>query len=438
MMRRLLVLGLILFSSFSHASTCTSIANQINADISRYSTTLGSKRLAWMNLTWLKRELGYAEVEKVSPSQKQYKWTCPEENETYIAVVADNQGRITNVDGIYSNNDGSGSITVCLSCFPEWGSQQEPAEIKEIKTVVKPIIKTPIKPLIKPLIKQTAKPVMQSLTPGETIVKPIQIMQRNIETQTVASEIPVIKPVFVKPVEAKPEPVVKPEMPKPQIIIKSVAELQQKIMSPGTPVPEMKPSQPQPKMMPPAQNPVPPGKIILPLKPVVEPGLPLQRLKPHVFPQLQKSTTTAETKTGATVAKVETKPEIKPAPNPEEVKPVTPPAPPPQKLSCMDVMNQIYEIAEKGGGTPENYVWESLDWFKNNFGDVNLQHNNNISGYEWKCNGESMMYFIKDGQTIYGATKCGKDGCTISYASRVNGDIKGFSVKIPTDAGKKP
>lgn len=117
MMRQLLPMILLLLTSISHASNCSSVANEINRDISKYSITLGQKKLAWMNLNWLKQVLGPAQVQKVSPDELQYKWVCPEESDAYIAVVANRQGRINNIDGVYSTDDGAGTLSLCVSCL---------------------------------------------------------------------------------------------------------------------------------------------------------------------------------------------------------------------------------------------------------------------------------------------------------------------------------
>lgn len=237
MMRRILPLIFILLSSFSHASTCSYLANQINADIARYSTTPGNKQLPWMNFTWIKNQLGFAEVHRISPTEREYKWVCPEDTDAYLAVIVDSHGRIINIEGIYSGNEGSGTLSF---------SMMSAATVKQVTTAL--------------------------------------------------------------------------------------------------------------------------------------------------------SST--------------------------------------QKSSCTDVINQIHDIAAKGNASAKHYVWEDLAWLKDNFGSVKLQTNNNIFGYEWICNGESLLYFIKQGQIIFSATKCINGNCNIVYASRVSGNMKGFTTKTALTSAK--
>jgi len=259
MMTRLLLLLLVLFPSLMHASTCANLANQINADTTKYAAAISRKTLPWMNLTWLKMQLGKAVIQKISPNQMQYKWVCPENTDAYIAVITDNKGIITQIDGAYNSENGAGILSVCLNC----------------------------------LSAQPAKPTPQ--------VKPL--------TQT---------------------------------------------------------------------NIAPP------------------QLTP---PQLTAPAKTAE-------------------------------------LTCSDVMKQINDIAQQGGGSKTAYSWESLAWLQNHFGATTLQQNNTVSGYEWKCDSESILYFMKGNQIIYGATKCVNGDCTISYASRINNDMKGYSMKVEPQSTK--
>ncbi len=596
-MRRLLPLIWFLLPSLVSASTCSYLANQINYDISRYGSSIGNKQLPWMNLSWLKNHLGTPETERVSPNQLQYKWVCPEENDSYISVVIDNTGRMTTVDGVYSTDDGAGTLSVCLSCYggragmpaeaevkpviapkprlrpvevevtpvvrpvkpvvhahkatppvlmpvktvvkTKTVAMEEPGElpvfqpkidyhpvkkpafihkqtvekamkkvlpkleVKPIKPVTQPLPAPAIKPVTKPIVKQLLKPMIKPVIPPapepvkkvepetKIVTQPLPKPVTPIKTEPVKPKIklvvlpapkPVVIPAKTEPVK-KPVPIVKPvtqPLVKPVIqaapvVAPQPAPVSKPVVAPITkPVEELKPISVEPikpVITPqPVSVPTPPAKpaIVIPLRPAEEktapapkwisplhplqnPQLPLQRLKqpslPKIvipLPQEKPAAKPVETAMEKPVEQsveqhVETpaakpEPTPAPAPKPEETKPVeaekTPAPISKVKLSCSAIMNQIYDIGAAGSGSDTKYPWEDLEWLKKNLGDVKLQRNNNISGYEWKCNGESMMYFLKQGQIIFGATKCVKGDCAISYASRVNGTMKGFSVKI--------
>ena len=72
-MLRILLLVLMLVPTLVHASMCSHLANEIYYDKSRYASTISDRQLPWMNLRWLKIQLGAAEVEEVSETKTQYK-----------------------------------------------------------------------------------------------------------------------------------------------------------------------------------------------------------------------------------------------------------------------------------------------------------------------------------------------------------------------------
>src|SRR5205085_1026538 len=106
MLFRLMLLIFLFLPSMVQASTCSNLIYQINIDNSKYGNTIVNHQLPWMNLSWLKQQLGSAEVSSISPEQTEYKWVCPEETDTYIAVITNTKGTITHVNGVFSTDDG--------------------------------------------------------------------------------------------------------------------------------------------------------------------------------------------------------------------------------------------------------------------------------------------------------------------------------------------
>ena len=116
MLSRLLIFLVLVFSpALLCASNCSDIANQINADNEKYSTSINKQSLPWMHLTWLQQKLGLVQGQKIAENQIQYKWTCPENADTNITVLADNNGTIISIDDVYSSMNGAGIASICLA-----------------------------------------------------------------------------------------------------------------------------------------------------------------------------------------------------------------------------------------------------------------------------------------------------------------------------------
>jgi len=106
------VFAALFFPTLLFADTCKSTLNQINADITKYSTTIEQKKLPWMSLPWLKRKLGAVAHEDLDNSQYQYTWKCSEE--TKLIVIADKAGKLISVKSDYSTQAGAGELSACL------------------------------------------------------------------------------------------------------------------------------------------------------------------------------------------------------------------------------------------------------------------------------------------------------------------------------------
>ena len=116
MLSRLLIFLVLVFSPLLLcASNCDDIANQINADNEKYSTSINKQSLPWMHLEWLQKKLGLVQGQKISENQIQYTWVCPENTDTHITVLADNNGSIINIDDAYSSMNGAGIASICLA-----------------------------------------------------------------------------------------------------------------------------------------------------------------------------------------------------------------------------------------------------------------------------------------------------------------------------------
>ena len=199
-MRRILLMGLtLLSSSLVHASLCSSLANQIYADKSRYSATIANKQLPWMNLRWLKIQLGAAEVEEISPMQTQYKWVCPEETDTYVAVITDNNGNVTEVSGTYSNDEGAGMFSINVNPPPSRKLVIKPIPGQEI---IEPEFQ--MQPVTVP-VHHRAPSVIRPVIPVESeLVKKTEIIKKPLLKKPVPAMTPAQVEALIKPAPAKP------------------------------------------------------------------------------------------------------------------------------------------------------------------------------------------------------------------------------------------
>lgn len=117
MILRIFILILSMVSLFIpalvHASPCADVTNQMNADITKYSTLLKDQHLSWMSLSWLQRRLGSAHTAKNADGQTQYEWQCPENSGAYVTLIvrADKTGALVDVTGQYSSEDGAGQFS---------------------------------------------------------------------------------------------------------------------------------------------------------------------------------------------------------------------------------------------------------------------------------------------------------------------------------------
>lgn len=97
------------------ASTCATVAYQIDRDINKYEQEIQTKKLPWMSLSWLQRKLGPAKIQKTPNQVIAYKWRCPETSDSYIAVFADVNKRIFRVEGFYSLEIGGALFSTNLT-----------------------------------------------------------------------------------------------------------------------------------------------------------------------------------------------------------------------------------------------------------------------------------------------------------------------------------
>jgi hypothetical protein len=100
--------------SLLQASPCTDVTNQIHQDTQKYAATIQNQHLPWMNLTWLQQKLGKAELTKISDTQTQHEWQCPNGADDTLTVLADKTG-IISVNGKFTSEESAGLFSACLS-----------------------------------------------------------------------------------------------------------------------------------------------------------------------------------------------------------------------------------------------------------------------------------------------------------------------------------
>ena len=113
-----------IFSSATLALSCSDVTNQIHADSVRYSENFQNQHLPWMQLSWLKQNLGIPEKNIYSRDRTQYKWKCSEDENNVLSVIKNKNGELTEFYGQYSSEEGSGVISIARNTSSE---QPQPA-----------------------------------------------------------------------------------------------------------------------------------------------------------------------------------------------------------------------------------------------------------------------------------------------------------------------
>jgi len=113
-----------IFPTLLNASACSTLIKNIHQDVGQYSNgnSITGKRLAWMNIYWLKKRLGRASISKnldtatgdPDKQQLQYTWHCPENEDTQLVAVANSKGLVTFIEGQYSSDAGAELFSAML------------------------------------------------------------------------------------------------------------------------------------------------------------------------------------------------------------------------------------------------------------------------------------------------------------------------------------
>jgi hypothetical protein len=102
-----------LLTSADAASPCMKIVSEINADVNKYSPILEQQRLPWMDLKWLQTQLGSATPQRMAENRIQYEWQCGDTS-VFLRVQTDQEGRLIDVHGMYSDETGAGLFSANL------------------------------------------------------------------------------------------------------------------------------------------------------------------------------------------------------------------------------------------------------------------------------------------------------------------------------------
>lgn len=134
---------------YAAASECDRVANTIHDFSTESASERAQEHPKWMDLTWLKRNLGTPKKEAMD-SRIIYKWVCSEDGGGYISLVTDMQGATISVSGVYNSDAGSGMFYTPLRKTPPSVAPENPVPAVKSKGSITQSNMVVAKPVIAP------------------------------------------------------------------------------------------------------------------------------------------------------------------------------------------------------------------------------------------------------------------------------------------------